>query len=117
MNRIETPLRVLIVDADAAFDRDRHSDLAPASRATHPATSVGLRHETGAEASRLHPVRRATDIEIDLVIAELFADARGLGEILRIAAAKLERHRMLGRVETQQPRWLPATASAVTISV
>ena len=37
---------------------------------------LGLGHQTGAELARLHPVRRAADIEVDLVIAEIRADLR-----------------------------------------
>jgi hypothetical protein len=36
--------------------------------------------------------------EVDLVVAEIGADARALGERARIAAAELDRDRMLGRV-------------------
>ena len=41
--------------------------------------------------------RRAADIEVDLVVAEILGDARAFRERARIAAAKLQRHRMLGR--------------------
>ena len=79
---------------------------------------LGLCHQAGAEPPRLHAVRRAADIEIDLVIAELGADARGLGERARIAAANLQGNGMLIRVELEQPVRSPrSTASAVTISV
>ncbi len=60
-------------------------------------------HQAGAERAGLHAVGRAADVQIDLVIAERLADARGLGKLGRIGAAKLQRHRMLGGVETKQP--------------
>ena len=63
-----------------------------------------LRHQAGAEATLLHAVGRTADIEVDLVVAEIRRDARALGELARIAAAELQRHRMLGRVEGQEPR-------------
>ena len=114
---VEALLRILVVDADAAFDRDRHLG-AFAHRRDQVGDKLGLGHQAGAEPPRLHPVRRAADIEIDLVIAELGADARGLGECCRIAAADLQRDRMLGRMELEQPFRSPcSTASAVTISV
>jgi hypothetical protein len=36
---------------------------------------LGLGHQAGAEAALLHPIRRAPDIEIDLVIAQILSDA------------------------------------------
>ena len=39
-----------------------------------------LRHQAGAEAALLHAVRRAADVEVDLVVAEALADRRRLGE-------------------------------------
>ena len=93
-------LRVLIVDADAAFDGggDRDS-LADGGHAV--GDQVRLAHQAGAEASRLDPVGWAADVEIDLVIAERFADPRGLGQLGRIGAAQLQGDRMLDRVEAQ----------------
>ena len=61
-----------------------------------------LGHQAGAEAAGLHPVRRAADIEVDLVIAELRGDPRRFGQLARIGAAKLQRHRMLHRIKAQQ---------------
>ena len=58
---------------------------------------VGRLHQAGAERARLHAVGRAADIEVDLVIAEALADARRLGELCRVRAAELQRHRMLRR--------------------
>ena len=43
---------------------------------------------------------------------------RSFRQLARIAAAQLQRHRMLGRVESEQPRRMPRTiAAAVIISV
>ena len=70
-------IRILLVDADPAFHRHRNLD-----RRFHGGDAIGdqrrLRHQAGAEAALLHPVGRTADIEIDLVVAELFADARRL---------------------------------------
>ena len=95
--------RILIVDADAAFDRhrDRHRGL---HRRDAIADERGFRHQAGAEAAVLHPVGRAADIEIDLVETEIGADARAVSKRARLAAAELQRQRMLGRIEPQQPR-------------
>ena len=98
--RIERFLGILLVDADPAFHRNRH-----AHRRLHRGHAVAdklrLRHQASAEAPFLHAIRRTTDIEIDLVIAEVGADARRLGERARVGAAELHRDRMLGRIEAQ----------------
>ena len=68
-----------------------------------------LRHQAGAEAALLHAVGRAADIEVDLVVAEVRADARATAaSAARIAAAELQRDRMLGRIEAEQPRAVAA---------
>ena len=95
-------IRILLVDADTAFHRHRNAD-----GRFHGGNAVGdqrrLRHQAGAETALLHPVGGAADIEIDLVEACVFADARRLGERARVAAAKLQRHRMLERIEGEKP--------------
>ena len=100
--RVERDLGVLLVDADPAFHRDRDRD-----RLLHRGDAFGdqLRraHQAGAERARLHAVGRTADIEVDLVIAERLADARRLGELVRIGAAELQRDRLFDRVEAEQP--------------
>ena len=100
--RIERDFRILIVDAEPAFDGDGNAD-----RALHGLDAGRdqrrLRHQAGAEAAILHPVRRTTDIEVDLVIAEILADLRSGGEIARVRTAELQRHRMLDGIEAKQP--------------
>ena len=99
---IERHLRILIVDADPAFHGDGNFD-----RALHRGDALGdqrgLRHQAGAEAAVLHPIRRAADIEIDFVVAEILADLGRGREIARIGTAELQRHRMLARIEAEQP--------------
>jgi hypothetical protein len=100
---IQRLFRILIVNADAAFDRDwdRHGGF----HRRHALTDErGLRHQAGAEAAVLHPVRRATDIEINLFETRIGADASAGGKITRIAAAKLKCNRVFGRIVPQQPR-------------
>ena len=96
-------LGILVVDADAAFHRHRDRD-----RGLHRGDAIAdqrrLRHQAGAEAALLHALRRAADVEVDLVIAEIRADPRATRERRGIAAAELERDRMLGRIEADQPR-------------
>ena len=91
----------LIVDSDAAFHRDfdrRGGD--------HRGDAVGHKrrtlHQHRAETARLDPVRRAADVQVDLVVSVAAGDPRGLGQFRRVRPAKLQRHRMFGRVEAQQ---------------
>ena len=58
-----------------------------------------LGHEAGAEAPPLNALRRAATVEVDLVIAEVGADRGSAGELGRLTAAQLQRHRMLALVE------------------
>ena len=95
--------RLLLVDADAAFDGDRQLG----NRLHHRRDAFGdqrrLAHQAGAETAVLHAVGGAAAIEVDLVIAEIGADARGLGEPRRIGAAELQGDRRLASVEAKQP--------------
>ena len=63
-----------------------------------------LAHQARAEAAALHAIARAAAIQIDLVVAELRSGARRAGQLVGIAAAELQRHRVLGRMEFQQAR-------------
>ena len=99
----ERLLRVLRVDADAAFDRDRHRD-GRLHRRDAVADQRRLGHQAGAEAAVLDAVRRTAGIEIDFVKAEIGADLRAFRERPRVRAAKLQSQRMFGGIETQQSR-------------
>src|SRR5690606_11404290 len=55
------------------------------------------------EAPLLHPVRWAPDIEIDLSIAEVFADRRRLSEMRWMRTAELQRDRLLLWRKPDQP--------------
>ena len=99
---VERFFRILVVDADPAFHRDRNFH-----RALHRRDALGdeirLRHQACAKTAVLHPVGRTADIEVDLVIAKVLADDGSLREIARLGTAELQRHRMLARIETKQP--------------
>src|SRR5690606_32270580 len=58
-------------------------------------------HQAGAEGALLYPLARAAAVQIDLVVAVVRADAGGGREFGRLAAAELQRHRMLGGVEAE----------------
>ncbi len=64
---------------------------------------IGLRHQAGAETAGLNPVAGATAIQIDGIITPAGADPGALGQFAGVRAAELERDRMFGRVEVQQP--------------
>ena len=100
--RIQRSFRILIVDANPAFDRDRNGN-----RALHGLDTSGdqcrLRHQAGAKPAILHPIRRTADIEVDFVIAEILADFRRRREFARIGAAELKRNRMFAGIEAEQP--------------
>ena len=86
--------------------------------ATHRCDELRLGHQAGAKAAVFHAIRRAADVEIDLVIAETLADARGFRELARIGAAELQRDRMLAGVEAEQPRAIAMNdRGVVSISV
>ena len=85
---------VLIVDADAGLHRhrDRH-------HVAHRLDAVGdqrrLPHQTGAEHAVLHAIGRAADVEVNLVVTALLRQFGAVRQRGRIAAAQLQRHRML----------------------
>ena len=94
---------VAIVDPDPGLDRDRHVDRG-AHRPDARRDEIGLGHQAGAEAGVLHPIRGAADVQVDLVVAPRRAELGRAREIVRIGAAQLQRHRVLGRIEAQEPR-------------
>ena len=53
--------------------------------------------------ARLHPVAGAADVQVDLVIAPVACDPRGLRQFRRIRTTQLQGHRMFGGVVIQQP--------------
>ena len=99
---VEVGLGILLIDADAALHRDRNRH-----RRTHRREAFRhqrrFAHEAGAETSRLHAIGRTTDIEVDLVVAETLADPRRLRQLGRLGTAELQGHRMLARIEAEQP--------------
>src|SRR5271156_53704 len=70
--------RLLLVDADPALDRNGDVDRGGHGRYAF-GDQLGLAHQASAETAALDPVGRAAAVEIDLVIAELGANARRLG--------------------------------------
>ena len=79
----------LPVDADAVFDAD--GDL---YGVLHGVQAGGdewrVLHEAGAECAFLYARAGAAAVEVDFVVAVLFAVARGAREFVRVAAAELQ---------------------------
>ena len=91
------------VEADPMLDRDRQRD-----RVAHRRDALRherrLAHQARPEAAGLHALRRTAAIEVDLVVAPPLAKPRRMRELGRIAAAKLQRNGLLGRIEVEMPR-------------
>jgi len=85
---VEALLGILIVHAQTALDRrgdaDGGADGGHAFR-----DQLRRAHQAGAEVAALHAIGRAADIEVDLVVAKVLADARGGGQGRRLGAAQL----------------------------
>ena len=91
------------VDADPVLDGDRDRD-----RVAHRAHAVGderrLGHQAGAERAALDALARAAAVEVDLGVAPALAEAGARREVGRVAAAELQRHRLLDRIEVEMAR-------------
>jgi len=92
---------VVLVHAQAALHR--HRDI---NRIDHGRNALGhqrrLAHQARAKTPGLHAIRRAAAVEVDLVIAPLGGDARGLRQQHRITATQLQGQRLLAAVEAEQ---------------
>ncbi|MNI92106.1 hypothetical protein D3C73_1498610 [compost metagenome] len=73
---------------------------------THGLDAIGhqrrVGHQTSADHVVLHPVARAADVEVDLVIARLFGQARTGCQVGRHTTAQLQGKRMLGHIVAQE---------------
>ena len=94
-------LRFLRVDTNPTFHSDINIDTRPHFCDTFRHQGRSL-HQNRAETPRLHPVRRTAHIEIDLVIAEIFANTRSFSQLRRVRATKLQRNRMFRGIKFQQ---------------
>ncbi|MNZ58890.1 hypothetical protein D3C78_769080 [compost metagenome] len=85
---------VLIVDSDTRFDgnRNRHHVAHRFNAVSH---QLCVAHQTGAKHAILHAIGRTTHIEVNFVVATRFCKLCAFCQCGRIAAAKLQRHRML----------------------
>ena len=83
--------RDLFVYADAAF----HGDFSALGGLGHCGHAIGDQfgalHQDCAETSGLHTIRRATDVQVDLVISKAIRDLNRRCQFRRIASAQLKR--------------------------
>ena len=97
------PVTLMPVDANAVLDCDRHTH-----HIHHRLDAIGhqggLGHQARTKRAALHPLGRAAAVQIDFVITPMLAQPGALGEIGRLAAAKLQRHRMLLGIEIEVTR-------------
>src|SRR5262245_42630070 len=95
-------VRILIIYSYAALNGNRNLD-----GSLHCGNAIAdqcrFRHQAGAETTFLHPVGRASNIEIDFVVAKILDNPRRLRQRTRVTSAELKRHRMLKRVKRKQP--------------
>ena len=86
-------IAVLVIDANTRFHRHRNRH-----HIAHRFHAVGnqlrITHQTRTKHAVLHPVRRAADIQVDLIISTRFCQLRTLRQRRRIATAELQRYRM-----------------------
>ena len=104
-HRLQEPwqnlLRLLIVHPDPAFHR--HFDARLRDHLGHAIRDqLGGFHQHRPEGTRLHTVRGAAAIQVDLVIAPIARNPHRLRQLLGIRPTQLQRHRMLGLVVIQK---------------
>src|SRR3954470_11384931 len=84
---IERLFRILLVDAEAALHRDRNPD-SRLHRGNALTDKLRLGHQAGAEAPFPYAIRRTPHIQIDLIVAEVGANARTLRQRARVRSAE-----------------------------
>ena len=86
-------IAVLIIDANTRFHRHRNRH-----HIAHRFHAVGnqlrITHQTRTKHAVLHPVRRAANIQVDLIVSTRFCQLRTLCQRRRIATPELQRYRM-----------------------
>ena len=96
----------LVIDTDPAFHR--HFNRACRDHGGNTfGHKLGPLHQDRAETPRLHPVRGAADIEVDLVIAIVGGDPHSLRQFGGVRPAQLQRNRMHCWIKAQKPVTIP----------
>ena len=73
-------VRIRIVNADTRLDGNRNPHLG-AHRPDTVSHQGGMRHQAGTKATILHPIRGASHIQVDFVIAALFGNTGTPGQL------------------------------------
>ena len=94
---------LVLVNAYAVLDGDRHLH-----HIDHGLDTIGhqlrLAHQARTKGAALHPLAGAAAVQVDLVIAPLFTQARAVRQISRLTATQLQRHRVFLKVVAQVSR-------------
>ncbi|MNC13855.1 hypothetical protein D3C75_616130 [compost metagenome] len=77
---------VLVINADTRFDGDRDR-YHVAHRFNAISNALRIRHQTCAEHTVLHPIRRATDVQVNFIVATFFSQFRALCQRGRVTSA------------------------------
>src|SRR5688572_7435755 len=81
-------VRVVVIDAEPRLDGHGH-----VNSGTHRSYTLrdtcALEHQRRAEAARLHPIARAADVEVELVVTGRRAEPRRERKLVGVAAAEL----------------------------
>ena len=98
----EVVVAVMVINAQPCFDRDRdiHGIAHGRQAITHQRR---FQHQAGPETPALNPVRRATDVQVDLIVTPALRDPGTFGQVGRVAAAQLQGEWMFFFIETDQP--------------
>ena len=90
----------ILVNANAVLHGNRH-----AHHIHHGLHTVchqtRLSHQTSTKRAALHTLTWATAIEVDFNVAPLLTESRAVGEVGRLAAPQLQRHRVFFGIKTQ----------------
>ena len=90
------------VHAKPCLDRDRDGYGVPHGRDA-VADQRGFQHQAGAKTPFLHPVGRAADVQVDLVVTGRLGHLRAGRQVGRITPSQLQGQRMFFPVEGEVP--------------
>ena len=101
---------VLFINADTAFDRhlDRTGRAHGRNTLSH---QIGRLHQNRAKSARLNTIRRATAVQVHLVIAIVRRNLCRLGQFSGIRSPQLDSDGMFGRIKPQQTITVPVNNS------
>ena len=96
-------ITLVFVDTNAVLHRDRH-----VHHIHHGFDAIGhqhrLIHQAGAKSAALHPLARATTVQVDFVVTPLRTQAGAVGQVGGFTPAQLQSQGMLFGIELQMAR-------------